>query len=193
MSENIHPNILRLRNTLLIVWLIILIVILYTYFFQNNFFQYHLKRIFAAGMIGYAFYFFLGCIRGFTLIPATYLTALGLLFFPPLYLFILTLSSILISSLFIYHFSKSFHLYKFFEHKHKKSIIKIKRGIEKNELFIVVIWNLLPIVPADLIAYVCGILKAHKNKFLLGTLIGQGIYSAILIFLGHYLIKIFAV
>ena len=135
----------------------------------------------------------MGCIRGFTLIPATYLTVLGLLFFPPLYLFILTLSGILVSSLFIYHFSESFHLYKFFEHKHKKSIDKIKREINEKELLIVVIWNLLPIVPADLVAYVCGILKTDKNKFLLGTLIGQGIYSAILIFFGHYMIKIFVV
>jgi len=193
MNENIHPNILRLRNTLLIIWLTILIVILYTYFFQHDFFQYYLKSIFAAGIIGYVFYFFLGCIRGFTLIPATYLTVFGLLFFPPIYLFILTLLGILISSLFIYHFSESFHLYKFFEHKHKKSIDKIKREINKNELLIVVTWNLLPIVPADLIAYVCGILKTDKHKFLLGTLIGQGIYSAILIFLGHYIIKIFVV
>ena len=194
MKKNIHPNILKLKNIFLIIWLTILMVVLYTYFFQHNFFQffqYYLQEIFAVGITGYVLYFILGCLRGFTLIPATYLTTFGLLFIPPSHLFVLTLSGILISSLFIYNFSESFHLYKFFEYKHKKSINKIKREINKRELLIVVIWNLLPIVPADLIAYVCGILKTNRNKFLLGTLIGQSIYSGILIFFGHYLIKIF--
>jgi uncharacterized membrane protein YdjX (TVP38/TMEM64 family) len=59
--------------------------------------------------------------------------------------------------------------------------------MNKNELSIVTIWNILPVVPADLMSYVCGTLKLNINKFILGTLIGQGIYFAIFIWFGNYL------
>lgn len=156
-------------------------------------FQAYLQGIFAAGMLGYLIYFILGCVRGFTLIPATYLLLPGLLIFPPLPLFVMTLASGLISALCIYYFAESFHLYKFFERKHKKNIQKIRRTMEKDELLMVITWNLLPIVPSDLISYACGIFKVNKHKFLFGTLIGQGIYFALIIFIGNYLIRIFAV
>jgi uncharacterized membrane protein YdjX (TVP38/TMEM64 family) len=77
------------------------------------------------------------------------------------------------------------------EKKHKERIVKIKKSLEKNELLIVTGWNLAPLVPTDLISYVCGILKVDKKKFLIGTLVGQGIYIFIFIFLGKHLLSYF--
>ncbi|MEK7645119.1 MAG: VTT domain-containing protein [Patescibacteria group bacterium] len=192
MNQKKHVYVHVLRNLLFSVWSAALITILYTYFFQPDFFQHHLATVLAAGAVSYLSYFTLCCLRGFTLIPATYLTIAGMLFFPPLPLFILTLLGILFSALCIYHFSDSFHLYTFFEQRHKKGIQRIKQAVDKNELFIVILWNILAIVPADLISYVCGILKTDRDRFILGTLIGQGAYSAVLIFLPSYVMKLFA-
>lgn len=174
-----------------IIWLLFLLIVLYIYFFQQNLFLDYLKSLLAMGGVAYVIYFLLGCVRGFTMIPATYLTALGLIFFPPLPLFVMTLISTMVSAICIYYLSESLHLYKYFERKHKKSIDRLRNSLKKNELVAVIMGNLIPIWPADLTAYVCGIMKLNKRKFLIGTLIGQGIYSGFFIFLGHYLIKLF--
>ena len=190
MKHQIRSMAHMCRNALIVLWLIALGTILYSYTFQNELFQQQLQTFFAAGVVGYLSYFLLCCLRGFTLLPATYLTTIGVLFFPPLPLFLLTMMGILFSALCIYHFSGSFHLYTFFEHKHRKGIQKIRQGLNKNELLVVIFWNVLMIVPADLISYVCGVLKTDRNQFIIGTLIGQGIYSTVLIFGGSYLFKL---
>lgn len=182
-NKNNHLDLFHFARVFVTITLTLVIIFLYSYFLKYN-----IHEIFKVGILGYFVYFAISCLRGFTLIPATYITTLGVLFVPPLPLLFLTLLGIFISSLLIYNFSESFHFSRYFEHKHKEGIEKLKRVLKKEELPVVILWNLLPIVPGDLISYVCGMLKINKVKFLLGVLIGQGIHCTALIYLGNFIV-----
>lgn len=171
-------------------WLALFCAALYLYFFRPDFFQNQLQRVFSASlMLGYVLYLLLGCLRGLTLIPVTSLILLGLLFFAPIPLFILTITGILVSSASVYYFSEFLRLDEFFERKHSKRIAKIKSILQKHELPIIIAWSFFPLMPTDLICYVCGTLKINFKKFILGVLIGEGITCSIYIFFGHYIIQ----
>ena len=141
-------------------------------------------------MIGYAVYFLFGCIRGFTLIPSTNLVLLAIPIFPPLPLFALTLAGIAISSTSIYYFSESLHLREAFERKHKARMDRLKSILQRNSMAIIVTWSFFPLVPTDLICYVCGILKIDFRKFILGVLLGEGAICGFYIFLGSYAMQL---
>ncbi|MDO8590246.1 MAG: VTT domain-containing protein [bacterium] len=167
------------------IWLLVIIAAFYLYFFQRGFIVEQITRVVDAPLyVRYWVYLVLGCLRGFTLIPVTYLIILGLLFLPLKPLFILTLVGIMVSSIVVYYFSEFLHLSEFFERKYPTQIAKLKSVIEKNELPIVILWSMLPFTPTDVICYVCGSLKIDKKKFLLGVFIGEGITCAVYIFLG---------
>jgi uncharacterized membrane protein YdjX (TVP38/TMEM64 family) len=55
---------------------------------------------------------------------------------------------------------------------------------------IVTAWSFLPIVPTDLICYVCGVMKIPFGRFMAGVLIGEGAICAIYIFAGHGLLEL---
>ena len=139
----------------------------------------------------YGIYLLLGAFRGFALIPVTYLIILGLLFIAPLPLFILTIIGIIVSSTLIYYFSEKVHLGEFFEKKYPKQITRLKQALEKNELPIVILWSMFPFTPTDVICYVCGSLEINVKKFLSGIVIGEGITSALYIFLGKEILLYF--
>jgi len=63
-------------------------------------------------------YFVMGCIRGLTLIPVTYLIPFGLLFLSPAVHFLLTIGGILVSSAGLYYFSERLQLAEYFETRH---------------------------------------------------------------------------
>jgi len=175
----------------LAIWLFVLFGALYLYFFHRNAIQSELGRAYSYSLIvGYLVYLLLGCARGFTLIPATYLVLTGLLFFPPVPLFVLTLVGILISSSLIYFFSEALHLDEFFERKHADRIARMKLILERNQLPIVIGWSFFPLAPTDLICYVCGSLEVDFKKLLLGVLIGEGTLCALYIFLGGQLLRV---
>ncbi|MGH9811809.1 MAG: TVP38/TMEM64 family protein [Candidatus Acidiferrales bacterium] len=185
-----QPDKLRLRNIARTIWLSVLLGGLYLYFFHRDSIQSQLGRAFSYSLIvGYLVYLLLGCVRGFTLIPATYLVVTGLLFFPPVPLFVLSLVGILVSSSIIYFFSEALHLDEFFERKHADLIARTKRILQRNELPIVIGWSFFPLVPTDLICYLCGTLEVDFRKLLLGVFIGEGTICAIYIFLGGHLLR----
>jgi len=172
------------------VWALVVLTALYLYFFQRSFVQSHLQSIFAISIfIGYSAYLILGSLRGFTLIPSTYLIFLGIPFFSPAPLFALTLVGILISSSCIYFLSDSMHFYDFFQIKYGRKVDRIKSLVQKNELPIVIGWSFFPLAPTDLICYICGILEVDIKKFLLGVFIGEGTISAVYIFFGNYILR----
>jgi uncharacterized membrane protein YdjX (TVP38/TMEM64 family) len=133
----------------------------------------------------------LGCIRGFTLIPSTNLVLLGIPFFSPRPLFVLSLLGILISSSSIYYFSESLHLDVLFEDKHKARLAKMKGILQRNPLPIIIGWSFFPLAPTDLICYVCGVLKVDFVRFTFGVLIGEGTICGIYIFLGDAVLRVF--
>jgi len=185
-----QPDKLSLRNMVIAIWLSVLLGGLYLFFFHGDSIQSQLGRASSYSLIvGYLVYLLLGCVRGFTLIPATYLVVTGLLFFPPVPLFVLTLIGILVSSSIIYFFSEALHLDEFFERKHADLIARAKLILQRNELPIVIGWSFFPLVPTDLICYLCGTLEVDFRKLLLGVFIGEGTICAIYIFLGNHLLR----
>ena len=133
-------------------------------------------------------YFAMGCIRGFTLIPVTYLIPFGLLFLSPTVHFLLTVGGILVSSAGLYYFSERLHLADYFETRYASHVARVRELLRRQELPIVIGWSFFPLAPTDLICYVCGSLGVDVRKMLIGILVGEGIICALYIFLGRQLL-----
>jgi len=172
-----------------IAWFAFLAGALYVYFFHSYFFQEQLEEIVHTSIyLAYAVLLLLGSIRGFTLIPITYLIILGLLFFPPLPLFVAIILGALVSSASVYYFFKFLDLDTLFEKKYGIQIDRVRRALVKNELPIIIGWSAFPFLPTDVICYICGTLEVDIKKLLLGVFIGESIMSGAYIFFGHYLL-----
>jgi uncharacterized membrane protein YdjX (TVP38/TMEM64 family) len=172
-------------------WLLFLVTFLYIYFFRSNVLTSELRGAMSTSMIsGYVLYLLIGCVRGFTLIPSTSLVLLAIPIFPPLPLFGLTLAGILISSMSIYYFSESLHLNDAFEGKHGARVQKLKKILQGNSTIIIFTWSLFPLVPTDLICYVCGVLRIDFRKFIIGVFLGEGAICGFYIFLGAYVMRL---
>jgi len=189
MTQPVLPS--RIRYLRLAVWLLFLVTFFYFYFSRSNFMSAELRSAMSLSVAtGYVAYFLIGCVRGFTFVPSTSLVLLAIPIFPPMPLFALTLAGILISSTSIYYFSDSLHLGAVFERKHKARVEKLKKILQENSTLIVFTWSLFPLVPTDLICYVCGVLRIDFRKFLLGVFLGEGAICGFYIFLGSYLVPI---
>jgi uncharacterized membrane protein YdjX (TVP38/TMEM64 family) len=143
----------------------------------------------ASTVIAAAMYFVMGCVRGFTLIPVTYLIPVGLPFLSPSIHFVLTIGGILVSSASIYYFSDRLRLAEYFETRHSAQVDRIRALLRRRELPIVIAWSFFPLAPTDLICYVCGSLRIDVRKLLAGILVGEGIICALYIFLGRQLLS----
>src|SRR5262245_4238793 len=109
----------RAKLFFLLLWLCVILGGLYLYFVQPTLLSDLLGGAHGVSVwVAYAIFLFIGALRGFTLIPSTYLIVLGVIFFPPIPLFILILSGIIISSLSIYYFSEFLHFDAYFEKNH---------------------------------------------------------------------------
>jgi polyvinyl alcohol dehydrogenase (cytochrome) len=140
--------------------------------------------------VAYALYVLLGALRGFALIPVTNLVVLAIPIFPPLQLLILTLVGIAISSACIYAFAGSLKLGEYLERKHAHQMERLRDALRRNPTSIVTAWSFLPIVPTDLICYVCGVMKISFRRFMLGVLVGEGAICAIYIYAGTTLLDL---
>ncbi len=114
----------------------------------------------------------------------------AMLTFPPVQLFFLTLVESLLSALIIYKWAGSWNLYKFFAQKHQQHVEKISGFIQKKQFFIIFLWSLIPIIPTDIIPYVCGIMKTDMRRMMLGLICGEVCYYALLIFAGKSLLSL---
>ena len=180
----------KINHAIRAIWLFVVVAALYLYFFERDFIEGQITRISDAPLyLRYLVFLALGCLRGFTLIPVTYLIIMGLLFLPLKPLFILTMAGVMVSSTVIYYFSEFIHLGEFFEHKYPKQITKLRSVLEKNEFPIVILWSMFPFTPTDVVCYVCGSLEVNIKKFLLGIFIGEGITCALYIFFGKEVVK----
>jgi uncharacterized membrane protein YdjX (TVP38/TMEM64 family) len=183
-----------MKKYIFFAWILLVSGVIYLHFFHPVFFQNRLRSAFGFSVyFGYAFFLILGSLRGFSLVPVTYLIVLGLLFFGPFPLFILTIIGILVSSVSIYYFSEFMRFDSFFEKKYPKQILRLKSAFSKNELPIIISWIFFPFLPTDLICYVAGSLRVDLKKLILGVLIGEGITTGLYIYFGNQLIKYFQI
>lgn len=170
----------------LYLWLALVAASLLLYFlFPETFAPTNIRRFFSANLVaGLGVYFLLACLRGFTLIPLTPLLVAGILVFPPWPLFIVNLGGILVSSAIVYYLARFLRFHTFFDSRYPVQMDRLTRLLDKRELPVITVWGFLPIVPTDLIVYVCSVLGISTFKTLLGVTIGEGVICAIYIFGG---------
>jgi uncharacterized membrane protein YdjX (TVP38/TMEM64 family) len=175
------------RRLVFLLWIGILATALYGYFFHRGALQALLAELSGSPPFWiYAVYLALGCLRGFTLVPATYLVVAGMLVLPPWPLYLLTVVGIIVSSAAVYYFAEAMEFDRFFERKYAPQIARLRALMARRELPIVIAWSFFPIAPTDLVCYVCGALKVDLKKCLVGVTIGEGTICAIYIFLGGH-------
>lgn len=174
---------------LTLFWMVLLACALYLHFFYPGLVRGYLMALHGTSLVlAYAAMLALGVLRGFTLIPVTSLIVLGLLIFPPLPLFGVILLGILISSASVYYFFDFLNLTTLFETTYPTQVARVRSALKTHEMPIIIAWSAFPLLPTDLICYVCGTLEVDVKKMLLGVLIGEGAISAVYIFFGHSLL-----
>lgn len=182
----------RHRPLMLVLWVAVVAAATYLFIFEREATQRELREAMSTSLFTAGFlYLLLGGLRGFTFLPAAPLLLLGVAFFPPVLLFVLTLAGILISSAIIYWFSESLHLEEVFNERYAQMMAKLKGLLQHRELPVITAWCLFPVTPTDLIVYVCGVLRVDFRKCMLGVAIGAGANCAVVIFLGDYLLRLF--
>ena len=173
------------RSIVFSLWLLLLGLAGYGYIFHRGALQaFFLELSASPPSWAYAAYLALGCLRGFTLVPATYLVLAGMLVLPPVPLYALTVAGIIVSSTAVYYFAGAMQFDRFFERRYAPQVARLRALMARRELPIVIAWSFFPIAPTDLVCYVCGALKVDLGKCLLGVTIGEGAICAIYIFLG---------
>jgi len=180
----------RLSAVTIFVWVLAIASGIYFYVARADIVRNEMLVLSASStVIAGTVYFTMGCIRGFTLIPVTYLIPFGLLFLSPPVHFVLTMGGILVSSAGLYYFSERLQLAGYFETRHANHVARMRGLLRRQELPIVIGWSFFPFAPTDLICYVCGSLGVDVRKMLLGILVGEGIICALYIFLGRQLLS----
>jgi uncharacterized membrane protein YdjX (TVP38/TMEM64 family) len=134
--------------------------------------------------VTYAAYLALGCLRGFTLVPVTYLVVAGMLVLPPLPLYVLTVAGIVVSSAAVYCFAEAMRFDRFFERRYGPQVERLRALMTRRELPIVIVWSFFLLAPTDLVCYVCGALEVDVRKCLLGVTLGEGAICAAYIAMG---------
>lgn len=117
-----------------------------------------------------------------TLIPSTPFVLSGLLLFSPLETLIYSLIIIILYSTITYYFARYLGLDKYFENKYPESIKKIRKALKGKEWLIIIVWGFIPVVPTDLVIYMCSSLKIPFRKCLIGVLLGEGSLNALYLF-----------
>ncbi len=173
------------RKIFFILWLFFAVLFLCTYIFNKPFIQGFISNMLSAPpMWAYIALLLLGIVRGFTLLPSTLLIIVGLVFIPPMPLYIIILLGIVISSISVYYFFEYLHIDRLMKEKYKPLIQKGSAYLSKYELPVIIIWSMTPFLPTDLICYLAGTARVNIGKFILGIIIGEGIICAVYIFGG---------
>jgi uncharacterized membrane protein YdjX (TVP38/TMEM64 family) len=175
----------------LVVWVLFVAAFAFLYYRYSALWGTGLTQLAtSSAWLAYAVYVLLGAVRGFAFIPVTNLLVLAIPLFPPVPLLLLTLAGIAISSASIYFFAGSLKLGEYFERRHARHMERLQSALRRNPTAIVTTWSFLPIVPTDLICYVCGVMKISFRRFLLGVLVGEGAICALYIFAGASLLEL---
>ena len=185
-AKPLTPHPLRLA-----IWVLFVAAFAFLYYRYSSLWGTELTQLAASSVwLAYAVYVVLGALRGFALIPVTNLVVLAIPLFPPVPLLVLTLVGIAISSASIYAFAGSLKLGEYLERKHARHMERLQTALRRNPTSIVTAWSFLPIVPTDLICYVCGVMRISFRRFMFGVLVGEGAICAIYIFAGASLLDL---
>lgn len=179
----------RRRRVLTALWLLGAGSAIWVFVFRREALEGLLDSATGASLFaGGAVYLALGCLRSFTLIPATSLVLLGTVFLPPAMLFPLTLLGILASSAAVYYFAEALKLDEVLTQKHGEHVARVRGLLERHGFPIVVGWAFFPLVPTDLICYLAGVIRMPIAAVLLGVGLGEGAICAVYIFVGDSLL-----
>jgi uncharacterized membrane protein YdjX (TVP38/TMEM64 family) len=180
------PRLLKLG-----IWALFVAAFAFLYYRYSSLWGTGLTQLTAtSAWLAYALYVLLGAVRGFALIPVTNLLVLAIPLFPPVPLLVMTLVGIAISSASIYLFAGSLKLGQYLRRKHARHMARLESALHRNPASIVTAWSFLPVVPTDLICYVCGVMKVSFRRFMLGVLAGEGAICALYIFAGTGLLEL---
>jgi uncharacterized membrane protein YdjX (TVP38/TMEM64 family) len=176
---------MKQRSLALWIWIGVLVTALSVYFFHREGLRELLSTLTGAPRpVTYAAYLALGCLRGFTLVPVTYLVVAGMLVLPPLPLYVLTVAGIVVSSAAVYCFAEAMRFDRFFERRYGPQVERLRALMTRRELPIVIVWSFFLLAPTDLVCYVCGALEVDVRKCLLGVTLGEGAICAAYIAMG---------
>jgi uncharacterized membrane protein YdjX (TVP38/TMEM64 family) len=182
-----------MRVLLLVGWGIVVASVLWVFLFHRSAVQEQLQRATSVSMLAAAaLYLVLGSLRGFSLIPVTSLLVIGVAFFPPVPLYLLTLAGIGVSSTSIYFFAGALHLDQVLRQRNARTLDRLAAALGRRQLPVIIGWSFFPLAPTDLICYLCGVLRISLAKCLLGVLIGEGTICAIYIAAGDAVLRSFA-
>jgi uncharacterized membrane protein YdjX (TVP38/TMEM64 family) len=183
----------RVRVLLLVAWSIVVGGALWLFLFHRGAVQEQLQRATSVSMLAAGgLYLILGSLRGFSLVPVTSLVLVGVAFFPPVPLYLLTLAGIVLSSASVYLFASALHLDELIRLKQARRLERLVAALGRRQLPIIIGWSFFPLAPTDLICYVCGVLRISLAKCLLGVIIGEGSICAIYIAAGDAVLRWFA-
>lgn len=170
----------------LYLWLALITVCLSLYFLRPDLFEPSRIRLFFSDNLGWGLfgYFVISTLRGFTLIPSTPIVLAGVLVFPPWPLFLVNQLAVYSSSAIVYGMARYFRFDHFFHSRYPRQIESLTRLLQGRQLPVISIWGFFPVVPTDMIVYVCSVLRISVWKTLLGVSIGEGVICAIYIFGG---------
>jgi uncharacterized membrane protein YdjX (TVP38/TMEM64 family) len=180
-----------LRHLRIVIWALFAIAFAFLYYRYSGSWGSRIGGLaMSSAWLAYGVYLLLGAVRGFAFIPVTNLVVLAIPIFPPVPLLVLTIVGIAISSASIYAFAGSLKLAEYFERKHAQHAERVRNALRGNPTTIVTAWSFLPIVPTDLICYVCGVMRISFTRFMAGVLIGEGAICALYIFAGSSLLEL---
>lgn len=177
-----------LNHSGLFLWLGLVTICLSLYFLYPDFFSPQYLRQFFTGHLaeGLTLYFIISTLRGFTLIPSTPLVLAGVLVFPPWPLFLVNQAAVYTSSAIVYYMARYVRFDHFFQTHYEKQTVRLMALLHRRELPVIAIWGFAPMVPSDMIVYVCSVLRISVVKTLIGISIGEGAICALYIFAGAY-------
>jgi uncharacterized membrane protein YdjX (TVP38/TMEM64 family) len=155
------------------------------YFFPAIFSPANLREFFAANLYaGLAAYLLLASLRGCTMIPLTPLLFAGILVFPPLPFLLVNMLGMVVSSALVYYLARYLRFDQFFDSHYPSQIAKLTGLLQNRELPVILLWSFAPVLPTDLIVYVCSVLRISVTKTLLGVLVGEAFICAMYIYGG---------
>jgi len=170
----------------LYTWLAVVATSLSLYFFYPDLFApENIRQFFSDNLVvGLLGYFVISTLRGFTLVPSTPIVLAGILVFPPWPLFLVNQLAVYSSSAIVYFMARQFRFDHYFHEHYPTQVERLTTLLKQRELLVISAWGFIPVVPTDMIVYVCSVLRIKLWKTLLGASIGEGIICAIYIFGG---------
>lgn len=134
-------------------------------------------------------YLLVSLLRGVFFIPSTPFVIAGAMLFPqiPFTVFLISLAGVWAGGSYIFFFTEYLEVEKLFMAKHAHRFEKLKAGMHRHGLWIVMLWSFFPVVPTDLISYTAGVTRMPFWKYSLGLLIGEAVLVGIYVFSGKAL------